>query len=281
MDNTWRIRKDQERERADKKRIRIGDQEDEVKKKAKRMKYTRIEENWGEDEEGEDEYNEDTTLFTKIVQPPTPTKPSSRGTIMTTITDYFAILNTSRRMDPTRMRNNEDEHGDLWMEPEDGIEWFDDQTARMADQYNPGGKSYNEYNVEDGDTSSDLGEQVPRGSACGTYAKISTADQGCIEDQEEGLSTWEDQGEKVPRGSAGYNEISTADLDYPKDQEGVTTRSLQWMIRSGGSPVTTLLNRSGLRNRHPRWRISTTQGMDHHKHGGQYAAYRCGRSSIT
>ena len=139
MDSTWELRKDQERERAEKKRSRQEDQEQEdvVKKRTKRMKYTPLEKDWGEDggSEGEEEDG-----ASNIVHASAPPRPSSKGTIMTTITDFFPILGTSKRMDKSVATKD----ADLWMDPEDGLDWFEDQTAVMADLYNPGVMKSNE-----------------------------------------------------------------------------------------------------------------------------------------
>ena len=83
-----------------------------------------------------------------IVPKPTPRHPSSKGAITSVITDYFPALRMDRSN--TRMSkevqpcNRKEDIVDLWMEDEDGLEWFEDQTRICADLTNPEGRMIND-----------------------------------------------------------------------------------------------------------------------------------------
>ena len=140
MDLTWEQRKDMEREQADKKRSRTMDIEEEVKvtqRKHKKMRFSKVEDNWGEEDrdEGEGDAVEDRGIV-EIV--PKPRKHLySRGTLTTVITDYFTVVRTPEIS--VRMEDNKDE-ALLWEENEEEKMWFEEYTSVWADLTNPGGR---------------------------------------------------------------------------------------------------------------------------------------------
>ena len=142
MDSSWEIRKDQQREKAERKRPRTDHDDGVKKKRRRRMEYALLDENWGEDEGSGDMEDQDGAVI--VVPTPAPPKKVPIGRIITTITDYFPILRTpgsnTRMSSKVRMDSGE-EYADLWLEPEDDKEWFCDQTSSMADLYNPEGKN--------------------------------------------------------------------------------------------------------------------------------------------
>ena len=146
-DSNWQNSKFREQERLGAKRRRtsyVGGEEDQVqeglvegatKRKLKRLKFTTIEEDWGE-EDGEQPSLEKEHI---IVGAPLPVKPPTKGKrrVNSVITDYFG---KRKRMD------------DSWS----GDEWWGDLTQRYADLRT------DEQTQEDGDqgaSSSGQGEE--------------------------------------------------------------------------------------------------------------------------
>ena len=173
MDLTWEERKEIEKDQAERKRRRPKEIEDEQsqedgKQRNKRMKYTRLEEDWGvgggeifsEDEDGSMEQEVGAVT---IVPTPAPHRPSSKNTITSVITDYFPALRTAgnnktadQTPEPTLCNDQEalerdqeilveddflnGEEDDVWgtQEDQDDILII---TQMMMDQYDPPNKS--------------------------------------------------------------------------------------------------------------------------------------------
>ena len=135
MDLTWEQRKDRQRILAERKRGRNKDVEDEnledgvARKKRRRMVYTKLEDNWGEDEEGpEDSGGEQLTVIV-----PAALKPSTKGTIPSVITDYFSVVRPPK--DSERMMSSTIEDTTPW--PAETMEdeaWFDEFSQTCAEQ---------------------------------------------------------------------------------------------------------------------------------------------------
>ena len=154
MDRDWEQLKDKNREQAERKRQRPGElvendggEEDQMGgAKKKRRRYAKLKEDWGENEGSEDESSQEDCQEDTVVYVPTtmsPPIPSSRGTKMTSITDYFPVLRIHKsevRIQPTRKNKRKRMDSDmsaLWVDADEGMTWFEDQTAICADQTNP------------------------------------------------------------------------------------------------------------------------------------------------
>ena len=123
-------------------------------------KYTLLEEDWGEEEDLVDEDGAEDEIVN--VQPTMPPHEIlSRSTKTSSITDYFPSLrikkatgridtNTERIQCKRKRKRMDSELVALWDEPEDGMGWFEDQTAKVADLINPKGRQRMRMEDEDG-----------------------------------------------------------------------------------------------------------------------------------